>query len=584
MNEEFENGVKEELEDAVQESEIVPEEIISGQADAAAGAEEEPVWGTEKEETVTAEEVPSEESENDEIPAEEETETTEPEADEQIPPKPEAAEGVPPFYAAPGQNGGYYQNPGFNSNGYYNPNGYPGGYGQPPYGNPGFNPGYNQNPGGFNSQYRAPVQPAESGSAASPGKKKGMKVFLSAVAVILVFALCAGMISIIKYKNKNKAAASSSQTQYEANGGNADKGGSLDIHASPVSPTDTNVSGPLSTTQIAAKVRASNVGIMVYANNSTSAAGEGSGVIMKEDGSGNTYIITCAHVINDAGVSVKVQTEDGTSYDAEIVGFDTRTDLGVIRIQARGLTAAEFGDSNALTVGDPVYAVGNPGGVEFFGSFTGGYVASIDRPISSEIGYTMKCIQHSAAINPGNSGGALANQYGQIVGINSQKITATDFEGIGFAIPISSAKEIIENLIQFGYVPNRPMLGITYYSISSSAQYSMIAQIKGLPAGSLIINEINPESSLANTDVRQYDLITKVNGKPLSTADVLLELIDNGKVGDKFKLTICRINSNYQIDEFEVEATLVEDKNGSEPVSTTAYQYNPFDFFGDFGF
>ena len=307
---------------------------------------------------------------------------------------------------------------------------------------------------------------------------------------------------------------------------------------------------------------------------------------MGEDSTGTyTYIITCAHVISDAGVSVRVQTEDGTTYDAEIAGFDTRTDIGVLKVKAKGLPAAEFGDSSALVVGDPVYAIGNPGGVELFGSFTSGYVSSIDRPVNSEIGYTMKSIQHSAAISPGNSGGMLVNAYGQVIGINSQKIAATDYEGIGFAIPITSAKEIIENLISYGYVPDRPKLGITYYPVSASAQYSMIAQIKGLPAGTLIINEISSDGSLANTEARQYDMIIAVDGKPLTTADVLLERIDNGKVGDKMTLTLCRVNSNYSIDEFEVEVTLVEDKGGSEPITTTqAYYIDPFEYFNQFGF
>ncbi len=410
--------------------------------------------------------------------------------------------------------------------------------------------------------------------------KKGLKVFASAIALILVFALGFGASTIMKNSDKNSG-ISVSDNKKEKNDGPA-----LNINESPVTPTKISIGGVLSTAQIAAKLRPSNVGIVVYTRNSNSSAGEGSGIIMGEDKTGTyTYIITCAHVISDAGVSVRVQTEDGTTYDAEIAGFDTRTDIGVIKIKAKGLPAAEFGDSSALVVGDPVYAIGNPGGVELFGSFTSGYVSSIDRPVNSEIGYTMKSIQHSAAISPGNSGGLLANAYGQVIGINSQKIAATDYEGIGFAIPITSAKEIIENLISYGYVPDRPKLGITYYPVSASAQYSMIAQIKGLPAGTLIINEISSDGSLANTEARQYDMIIAVDGKPLTTADVLLERIDNGKVGDKMTLTLCRVNSNYSIDEFEIEVTLVEDKGGSEPITTTqAYYIDPFEYFNQFGF
>ncbi len=438
-----------------------------------------------------------------------------------------------------------------------------GSYGSRPYSSYNYSPNY----------YQQPTAPQ------APKPKKGMRVFVACIAVIIVFALGFGAASIFKSIDKG----TSNEKEIE----NVVEGlPEVNINESPVSPTEISKGGVLTPAQIAAKLAPSNVGIVVYIRNSNSSAGEGSGIIMGEDKSGAyTYIITCAHVISDAGISARVQLDNGTTYDAEIVGFDTRTDIGVLKIKAKGLPAAEFGDSGSLVVGDPVYAIGNPGGVELFGSFTSGYVSSIDRPVNSEIGYTMKSIQHSAAISPGNSGGMLVNAYGQVIGINSQKIAATDYEGIGFAIPISSAKEIIENLIGYGYVPDRPMLGITYYPVSASAQYSMIAQIKGLPAGTLIINEISPEGALANTEARQYDMITEVDGKPLTTADVLLERIDNGKVGDKMTLTLCRVNSNYSIDEFEIEIALVEDKGGSEPVTTTqAYYIDPFEYFNQFGF
>ncbi len=443
------------------------------------------------------------------------------------------------------------------------------------------NPIYTQQPYNgayYSAQNQAYVQPTPQ----KPNKdKKGIKVFVALIALVLVFAIGFGMASIKKDNNDNEN-TSTSQNKDSNNEGAPE----LNIYESPVSPTAASIEGALTTAQIAAKVKPSIVGIVVYTKNTNSSAGEGTGVVMGEDKSGRyTYIITCAHVINDSGISVRVQTENGTTYDADIVGVDTRTDLGVLKIEAKGLPAAEFGNSDSLRVGDSVYAIGNPGGVEFFGSFTGGFVSAIDRPVSSEIGYTMKCIQHDAAINPGNSGGALVNVYGQVIGINSQKIAATDYEGMGFAIPITSAKKIVEDLIKYNYVPNRPMLGITYYPVSASAQYSMIAQIKGLPAGTLIINEIGGDSSLADTEVRQYDMITAVNGKPLTTADVLLEKIDSGKVGDKMTLSICRVNSDYSTYEFEVEITLVEDKgDSSKPAQTTVPYVDPFEYFDQFGY
>lgn len=410
----------------------------------------------------------------------------------------------------------------------------------------------------------------------SDGNKKGVKVFVSAIVLILVFALGVGCATLFRDKKNNNGAYDERTTVDSA---------SLEIADTPTTKKNGgNKDGKvLTAAEIAEKVRNWNVGVVVYSGNSTSASGQGSGIVMARDSSGKyTYILTCAHVIDDAGMKFKIQTEEGKTYDAQIVGFDTRTDVGVLKVKTTELEIAEFGSSDALSIGDPVYAIGNPGGIEFFGSFTGGYISAINRPVSSEIGYTMKCIQHDAAINPGNSGGMLVNCYGQVVGINSQKIASTEYEGMSFAVPISSAKKIIDDLIAYSYVPDRPKLGISYYPVSASTQYSMIAQIKGLPAGTLIINEISPDSSLAGTDARKYDMIIAVNGKKLTTADVLLELIDKGSVGDKLTLTLCRVNSDYSLDEFDVDVTLVEDKGTTETTTTQPY-IDPFDYFYGFG-
>ena len=210
--------------------------------------------------------------------------------------------------------------------------------------------------------------------------------------------------------------------------------------------------------------------------------------------------------------------------------------------------------------------------------------SAIDRSVKNT--YTMVCIQHTAAINPGNSGGALVNQYGQVVGINSQKIVNTEYEGMGFAIPIKSAQSIINSLAGYGYVKDRPKLGITYAEALNYQQYSMIIKIRGLPSGALVISEINSDSNLVGTDVKAGDMIIKVDGKDMTTPNVLLDKIENGKVGDKMTLTICRIDSNYQIQTFDVTVTLVEDTpQTAQQETTTSQQYiNPYDFFnGDFG-
>lgn len=432
------------------------------------------------------------------------------------------------------------------------------------------NPYYSQT--SYGSPYAQPTQPAQ------PPKKerKGLKVFLILLVTAVILGLTIACISLAISNKKNSVVDSDGNTITAA--ANAPE---LETKASPSSDSSAKSGQVLTPTQIAGKVRGSSVGILVYANNKTGLASEGSGVLWKEDDSHTyTYIITCAHVINGSGYTYTVQTDDGETYDAEMVGADAKTDLGVLRIKATGLQLAEFGDSSALKVGDPVYAIGNPGGTEFFGSFTNGIVSAIDRSVKST--YTMVCIQHTAAINPGNSGGALVNQYGQVIGINSQKIIDTEYEGMGFAIPIKSAQSIVNSLASYGYVANRPRLGITYTEAVNYQQYSMIIKIKGMPSGSLIITEIAEDSSLANTDARQYDMIIAVDGEDLTTPSVLLDKIEKGKVGDKLKLTLCRIDNNYQTTTFDVTVTLVEEKKDSAKETTTAQSYvNPYDFFND---
>lgn len=361
---------------------------------------------------------------------------------------------------------------------------------------------------------------------------------------------------------------------------------SMSINDTPDNRATTNAKGELTSTEVAKKIEPSIVGIISTVRTSqngrpATANGEGTGIVMGVDKTNTyTYIVTCAHVISDKGAVVTVQLKDGTTYKAAIVGYDARTDVGVLRIKANNLIPAEFGDSDKLEVGQQVFAVGNPGGTEFFGSFTGGYVSAINRPINSEIGYSMTCIQHDAAISPGNSGGALVNAYGQVIGINSSKLSSTDYDNIGFAIPIKSAKEIVDKLIANGYVPGRPKLGITYAAASSIQGYQMIVQMKDLPAGSIVINSISSDSDLAKSNVKAGDMIIAVNGKDLDNANTLLELIENSKVGTELTLTICRVDQNYKLSQFDVKAKLIEDTGEipAEEQSTSEEYYNPFGY------
>ena len=269
---------------------------------------------------------------------------------------------------------------------------------------------------------------------------------------------------------------------------------------------------------------------------------EGSGIIATSDG----YIITNAHVVEGAD-SLKVITSDNQVYEAELIGSDTMTDLAVIKVDATGLTAAEFGSSSDLQVADPVIAIGNPGGLS--STVTVGYVSALDRPVtSSDTGYTMNCIQTDAAINPGNSGGALVNMYGQVIGINSSKIVAEGYEGLGFAIPIDTAQPVINDLKEYGYVKDRAMLGI-------SGQYldDWSANFYGLPSGMYVADVTN--TSVTEAGIRKGDVITQIDDTDITSANTISNYIMDKKPGDTVTLSVTR---GLTGETFTCEVTLTE--------------------------
>ena len=419
----------------------------------------------------------------------------------------------------------------------------------------------------------------------NPVKKKQSKTGKSVFAILIILCIAVASILIGISISGNDAqlgnGGSSSQNSQKI------EGATPDVEKSPYEAEEYSGKGAMTPTQIYDAVKETNVGILVYYQNQQ--AGEGSGVVVGEK-DGYTYIITCAHVIADKGVDVQVQFHDSTELDADIVGVDSKTDIGVVRVKKTGFKAATFGDSDSLKVGTSVYAIGNPGGTEFFGSFTNGIVSSLDRPIatSSNGFYDLPCIQHTAAINPGNSGGALVNEFGQVIGINSSKIADTDYEGMGFAVPSEKALEIYKEIVANGYVTNRPMLGIQYYAVSNDSTYSALAWKNNLPYGSIVIASIATNSSLNETNIKVGDIVTAVNGKKLDDTAILLEAIENAKVGDKLTLTVVRLNNAGTVaTTFDAEITLVEDKGDTvynEPVTEQQQQPSAEDYFEQFPF
>ena len=318
------------------------------------------------------------------------------------PARPEEAQQPQPahndFYTRPQQNQsgapytpyGYGAQPQPNRNPYsaQNPqNGQP----RPPYQQP-------QNP-----QYR-PYGYAPAGAPAPQKPKKGNGKRIVGLVVILVVVVAAAAIiaSFIGSRGKGSTASTTNPASTVS---------SAQQDASTSSPVEysTNAASDikqLSAVEVAEKARKSVVGVMTYSNGKLS--GEGSGVAMAHDKSKKyTYILTCAHVISDKNITYRIQTLENKTYEASLVAYDTRTDIGVLKVEATDIPLAELGDSTSLKVGETVYAIGNPGGSEYFGSMTDGIISAIDRSVSST--YTMTCIQHNAAINPGNSGGAYCN-------------------------------------------------------------------------------------------------------------------------------------------------------------------------------
>lgn len=296
------------------------------------------------------------------------------------------------------------------------------------------------------------------------------------------------------------------------------------------------------------KVIRSTVLVLVTAENGN---GSGTGIIATEDG----YIITNSHVVlNSRNVQVEVKMDDGSLHDAVVVGFDKTTDLAVLKIEGSGYTPAEFADSDNLRMGQWVIAIGNPGGEQFSGSITRGVISGLNRSVGSYSSNGMTYIQTDAAINPGNSGGPLVNLHGQVVGINSAKIVSDQYEGMGFAIPTTGAKTIIDDLLAGGYVQGRVRFGIRGTEINAMQAYT-----SQVPYG-FMISEIDPDSCFVGTEVEPYDIITAVDGTETPTLDALSNALLSYAPGDTVTVTLFRPSETGPGgEEFTVEVELLAD-------------------------
>ena len=311
-----------------------------------------------------------------------------------------------------------------------------------------------------------------------------------------------------------------------------------------------------------------------YFGYQTTAAAAGSGFILTQDG----YILTNYHVVESSD-SIKVTTYDGTSYDAQLIGYDESNDIAVLKVDANDLTPVVLGDSDSVSVGDSVVAIGNPLGELTF-SLTAGAISALDRPVTLSSGTTMNLMQTDCAINSGNSGGALFNMYGEVIGITNAKYSSSSssseasIDNIGFAIPINQVRSIVESIIQNGYII-KPYIGVSVSDVSSESQSY------GLPQGAAVRSVVE-NSPAAEAGLQENDIITAANGDAITGSNDLVKLVKAASAGDTLELTVYRQGQTVT-----VTLTVGEQKQDALPAQTTdntqSDSQNPYGQYDQYG-
>ena len=414
---------------------------------------------------------------------------------------------------------------------------------------------------GYNP-YKIETQNLEDAPLKKKKKHTGLKVtaFLMAMAIVSGGSIAAYRGISGEFSNGSLSSSSDSDSDINEND-SAKKDDKKSVSAENVSVIKSNAADgqELTTEEIVEKVLPSVVGIeskftitsqggsyyygFGFGGNNTPSTTEatatGTGVVITENG----YIVTNAHVIYDSeynsglseDITVVLNGED--RYEAEVIGYDRDCDLAVLKIDKTGLTAAEFGDSDSLKLGESVTAIGNPLGFDLMNTDTRGIVSGMNRQITIN-DKAMNLIQTDAAINSGNSGGPLINKYGQVIGINSSKMSAsyseTSIEGIGFAIPSNEVSEIIDDIMEYGYVTGKPQLGISCQDVNET-----ISQMYNLPVG-VYITDVTDGSAADEAGLRSGDVITAVDGTEVKTAEELNIEKNKHEAGDSIEITYVR--------------------------------------------
>ena len=335
--------------------------------------------------------------------------------------------------------------------------------------------------------------------------------------------------------------------------------------SSIINVNNVNTEEEMSAAEIYATYVNSTVGITTetttnYFGHTTTSAASGSGFILTADG----YIVTNYHVIENAQ-KIQVTTYDNTSYNALLVGYDESNDIAVLKIEAENLTPVVIGDSSNMNVGDDVVAIGNPLGELTF-SLTGGKVSALNREVTTSDGVTMELIQTDCAINSGNSGGALFNMHGEVIGITNAKYSTSSsseasIDNIGFAIPISNVIDIIEIIIEKGYV-STPYIGVTV--TNASAQYSF--------DGALVAG-VSTNSPAQEAGLQEGDVITAVNGEAITGSGDLKSKISSSEVSDILSLEVYRNGETIQINVTAGEQNTTSNSSSLEESSSSSSGY-----------
>ena len=363
-----------------------------------------------------------------------------------------------------------------------------------------------------------------------PVQNKGLQLFALLLAVFLIIATALGAGYLMGNRNTFGAL-------------NTDFAGS-DLAQRPGGDAPEGTPG-----HVYNNVTKSVVLIQVYSTDDKSKSGEASGIVYSEDG----YIVTNDHIYAEiANPKFLVTFSDGKSYEATYVAGDQRSDLAVLKIEADGLTPAVLGNSEEAQVGESVVAIGNPGGSTFTFSISEGIISAINRWANNASSYSMKFIQIDAAINSGNSGGALANMFGQVIGITSWKYA--NFENVAFAIPSTTVKRVCDSLIKNGFVAERAKIGINYKAVDK-----ITAELNDISTTGIMVMEISPDAPVSKTELKTGDIITKIDGEDVNNASVILQYLEDHKPGDVVKFTVVNESGNT----IEVSAELIEDKGTS---------------------